>query len=181
MPSLISQFQLEIVLAVSFVLLRLAGQLGIRQLASGRAAARGALAIILLVTSSAHFTSMKHDLAAMIPPPFANSMWIIYLTGVLEIAGAIGLLIPRTRRLAGIGLVLLLIAMSPANVHAALNGIPLGGESPTPLWLRTPEQLLYIGLVWWTAVDAETSRAGRQGAWQPLGAGKRASREAATA
>jgi uncharacterized membrane protein len=116
---------------------------------------------MFLITSSAHFTGMKYDLAAMLPEPLPDGLWIIYLTGVFEIAGAIGLLIPRTRRLAGIGLVLLLIAAFPANVNAELNGIPFGGEPPTPLWLRTPEQLLYIGMVWWTSVKAPAKEDGQ--------------------
>lgn len=104
---------------------------------------------------------MKHDLAAMMPEPLPDGLWIIYLTGVFEIAGAVGLLVPRTRRLAGICLVLLLIAQFPANVNAALNGIPLGGEPPTPLWLRAPMQALFIGMVWWTAIMKRPKEVGR--------------------
>jgi uncharacterized membrane protein len=105
---------------------------------------------------------MKHDLAAMMPGPLPGGLWIIYLTGLFEIAGAVGLLVPRTRRLAGFCLVLLLIAQFPANVNAALNGIPLGGEAPTPLWLRTPMQLLFIAMVWWTSITASPGEAQRQ-------------------
>jgi uncharacterized membrane protein len=124
---------------------------------------------MFLVTSTAHFTGMKHDLAEMMPEPLPDGLWIIYLTGLFEIAGAVGLLDPRTRRLAGIGLVLLLIAMFPANINAALNGIPLGGEPPTPLWLRTPMQLLFIAMVWWTAIKERPKEAPRQ----PASAGGR--------
>jgi uncharacterized membrane protein len=143
---------------VSFVLLRGVGYLGVRRLSSWRNAGLGALAIMFLFTSTAHFTGMKHDLAAMMPEPLPDGLWIIYLTGLFEIAGAIGLLVPKTRRLAGIGLVLLLVAMFPANVNAVLNGIPLGGEPPTPLWLRTPMQILFIAMVWWTSVAYRESR-----------------------
>jgi uncharacterized membrane protein len=150
-----------VVLLVSFVVLRVVGFLGVRRVASWRDAGLGALVIMFLFTSTAHFSGMKRDLAAMMPEPLSDGLWIIYLTGVFEIAGAIGLLIPRTRRLAGICLVLLLVAVFPANVNAALNGIPLGGEPPTPLWLRAPMQLLFIGMVWWTSVNAR--RAGQDG------------------
>ena len=71
---------------------------------------------------------------------------------MLQIAGAIGLLIPRTRRLAGVCLALLLVAMFPGNVYAALNGIEFREDPPTPLWLRTPIQLFFIGMVLWTSV-----------------------------
>jgi uncharacterized membrane protein len=150
-----------VVLLVSFVLLRGAGSIGVKRLSSWRNAGLGALAIMFLVTSTAHFSGMKHDLAAMMPEPLPDGLWVIYLTGVFEIAGAVGLLIPRTRRLVGICLVLLLIAMFPANVNAALNGIPLGGEAPTPLWLRTPMQILFIAMVWWTAIKEYPKEAGR--------------------
>ena len=146
------------VLLVSFVLLRGVGYLGVRRLSSWRDAGLGALAVLFLFTSTAHFSAIKHDLAAMMPGPLPDGLWIIYLTGLFEIAGAIGLLVPRTRRLAGIGLVLLLVAMFPANVNAALNGIPLGGEPATALWLRTPMQILFIAMVWWTSVAHRESR-----------------------
>jgi uncharacterized membrane protein len=154
--------EILLVLLSSFVLLRVVGYLGVGRLSSWRHAGLGALAIMFLVTSMAHFSGMKHDLAAMMPEPLPDGLWIIYLTGVFEIAGAVGLLIPRTRRLAGICLVLLLIAQFPANVNAALNGIPLGGEPPTPLWLRTPMQLLFIAMVWWTSITARPGEAQRR-------------------
>jgi uncharacterized membrane protein len=123
---------------------------------------------MFLFTGASHFTGMKHDFAAMIPAPLPGDLWVIYLTGVFEIAGAVGLLIPRTRRLAGICLVLLLVALFPANVNAALNGIPLGGEAPTPLWLRASMQLLFIGMVWCTSIKARPQEAGRPHALEPV-------------
>lgn len=141
-----------LVLVISLLLLWGMGLLGVERLSSWRVAARGALVIMFLFTGTSHFTSIKYDLAAMIPPPLTNNLWVIYLTGLFEIAGAVGLLIPRTRKLAGICLVLLLAALFPANVYAALSEIPLRGEAATPLWIRTPMQLLYIGMVWWTSI-----------------------------
>ena len=151
------------VLVISTLLLRGVGWLGVKQLSSWRDASRGGLVIMFLFTGASHFTSMKYDFAAMIPSPLPNGLWVIYLSGVLEIAGAIGLLIPRTRKVAGICLVLLLVALFPANVNAALNEIPLRGEAPTPLWLRAPMQLLFIGMVWWTSIkEPATTRRGEE-------------------
>jgi uncharacterized membrane protein len=144
--------EVVIILFVSFLALRGIGWLGVTPLASWNAAGRGALAIMFLFTGGAHFSSMKYDMAAMIPPPLPDGLWVIYLSGVLEIIGARGLLHPRTRRLAGIGLALLLVALFPAIVYATLNALPLRGEPPTSLWLRTPEQVLFIGLLWWAAI-----------------------------
>ena len=151
-----------IVLTVTLALLRGLGTLGVRCLSSWKEAARYALAVMFVFTGVSHFTDMKHDFAAMIPDPLPNNLWVIYLSGVLEIAGAIGLLVPRTRKPAGTCLVLLLVAVFPANVYAALNDIPIGGRPPTSLWLRTPMQALYIGLVWWTAVMADPDEVGRR-------------------
>ena len=168
------------VLVISFIVLRGLGALGVKRLSSWREAGRIALVIMFLFTGFSHFSSLKHDFAAMIPEPLPNDLWVIYVTGVFEIAGALGLLIPRIRRLAGIYLVLLLVAMFPANVNAIINGIPFGGDAPTPLWVRAPMQLLYIGMVWWTSIkknskeevgrpqvkerDAEREQPSRQGA-----------------
>jgi uncharacterized membrane protein len=142
------------VLVISFILLRGLGGLGVKRLSSWKETGRIALVIMFLFTGTSHFTSMKYDFAAMIPDPLPDGLWVIYLTGVFEIAGAIGLLLPQTRRLAGLCLVLLLVARFSTNVNAALNEISLGGQDPTPLWLRTPMQLLYIGMVWWTSIKA---------------------------
>jgi hypothetical protein len=42
-------------------------------------------------------------------------------------------------------------------VYAALNEIPLRGEDPTPLWIRGPVQLLFVGMVWWTSIKEPAS------------------------
>ena len=149
------------VLVVSFIVLRGLGALGVKQLSSWRGSGRIALVIMFLFTGFSHFSSLKHDFAAMIPAPLPNDLWVIYLTGVLEIAGAIGLLIPQTRKIAGICLALYLVAVFPANIFAALNEVTLRGAAATPLWVRAPMQLLYIVLVWWTSIKepASTQRA----------------------
>jgi uncharacterized membrane protein len=86
----------------------------------------------------------------MVPAMFPQPAALVYFTGTLEFMGAAGLLLPRFRSLAGICLIVLLIALFPANVNAALKGATLAGKPATPLWLRTPMQLLFIGLLWWS-------------------------------
>jgi uncharacterized membrane protein len=117
-----------------------------------RDAARVGLAVMFLFTATSHFSSLKHDLAAMIPPPLTGALWMIYLTGVLEALGAIGLLLPRLRRPAAWGLLALLIALFPANVYAAWRGLTLGGAAVTPLWLRAPLQVCWIAVLWQTTL-----------------------------
>lgn len=167
------------VLVISSILLRGLGGLGVKRLSSWKETGRIALVIMFLFTGFSHFSSLKHDFAAMIPDPLPDSLWVIYLTGVFEIAGAVGLLIPRIRALAGVCLVLLLVAMFPANVNAVVNEISLGGDAPTPLWLRAPMQLLYIGMVWWTSVKEGSKEAGRLRARKPVAEHEHAPREGA--
>jgi uncharacterized membrane protein len=139
-----------LILVVSTLLFRGLGFAGVSALASWPAAARDGLAVMLLFTASAHFTPMKEDLIRMTPRwvPWPRAM--VFFTGLCELAGAIGLVIPTTRRAASIALILLFIALLPANVHAALARITLGGRPPTPLWLRVPMQVLFIFLTWWS-------------------------------
>jgi len=73
---------------------------------------------------------------------------MVYLSGLGEIAGGIGLLIPALRRAAAWGLVILLVAVFPANVYMAMERVPVTGH-PLPallLWARLPLQAV---LIWW--------------------------------
>ncbi len=112
----------------------------------------------LLFTGGSHFSSLQYDLAAMIPPPLTGALWLIYLTGVLEMAGAIGLLARRLRRPAAWGLLALLVALFPANVYAALAGVTLGGAAATSLWLRAPLQAFWIAVLWWTSLTGPAAQ-----------------------
>jgi len=134
------------VLLASLLLFTGLGVLGVDVFSTWQVSAAWALAVMFLFTASVHFTKTKEDLIAMVPKAFPNPRFLVYLTGVLEVLGAIGLLVPATRTLAGLGLVLLLVAMFPANVNAARKGIPLRGKLPTSLGLRLPMQLLFIGM-----------------------------------
>jgi uncharacterized membrane protein len=107
---------------------------------------------MFLFTAGSHASSLKYDLAAMIPPPLTGALWVIYVAGLLEAAGAVGLLTWRWRRSAAWCLIALLVAMFPANVYAALSSVTLGGSAATPLWIRTPLQILWIGLLWWSTL-----------------------------
>ena len=77
---------------------------------------------------------------------------MIYFTGACEILGAIGLLLSWTRIYAAAGLILLLIAILPANVHAARAEVIIRGKPATPLIVRIPMQLLFIALTGWAGI-----------------------------
>lgn len=141
-----------IVLFGSWLCFRAAGFFGVALFDTWCTSARYALAVLFVFTGIVHFTKMKHEMAAMVPRIFPRPLLIIYITGVLEILGAIGLLGAQFHVAAAYCLILLLIAMFPANIRAARERLPVGGRPATPLWLRTPMQALFIGLLWWSAV-----------------------------
>lgn len=143
---------------IALVIFRGLGAVGVGRFATWSVSAAHALALMLVVTASAHFvpdsvTVMPNhdDLVSMVPPfvPFAGAM--VYLTGVLELLGALGLVVAATRRRAAVSLALLFVALLPANIYAAVEHIPFNGAEATPLWQRVPEQVLYIGVALWIA------------------------------
>lgn len=76
---------------------------------------------------------------------------MVYFTGVCEIAGAVGLLLPEFRRVAAYALVAFFLAVLPANIHAARAGVTLRGKPATSLWLRIPIQILFSAIAFWSA------------------------------
>jgi uncharacterized membrane protein len=87
----------------------------------------------------------------IVPAFFPMPRVLVFVSGFFEILGGIGLLIPRFRRAAAIGLIALYIAVFPANVNMAVNDIqPAGYVIPNlALWIRLPFQLVFIALAWW--------------------------------
>jgi len=80
----------------------------------------------------------------MVPAAFPRADLIVTITGVLEILGAVGLLVPATYRVAAICLALLLLAMFPANVSAARRKLTIGGKPVAGLPVRTLLQVVFI-------------------------------------
>lgn len=147
-----------IVLVVAALGFRLLGAAGVSRFATWQVSAGHALAVMLAVTAAAHFvpesvTVMPNhaDLVRMVPPFVPFPGFVVYLTGVLEVLGAAGLVLASTRRSAGICLAALFVLMLPANIYAAVAGVPFNGDEATPLWERIPEQVLYIGIALWAA------------------------------
>ena len=133
-----------LVLLVSFAVALLAGRLGFRPLRSWRTCLRLALAAMFLLTASAHWGEKRPDLVRMVPPGFGDPEQLVTWTGIAEIAGAVGLLVPRVTPWAAGGLALLLIAVFPANVRAAQLGLTIGGRAVPDLWPRAAIQLVFL-------------------------------------
>ena len=107
-------------------------------------ALRIALAMMFLLTASAHWGKRRADLIRMVPVGLPRPDLLVTITGFCEILGAIGLLIPRAAPAAALGLTLLLIALFPANVRAARRGITIAGRPATALRLRAVIQIVFL-------------------------------------
>ncbi|OMF80233.1 DoxX family protein [Paenibacillus glucanolyticus] len=132
---------------VSLILFRTLGWAGWDYMNDWVISLRFAVAIMFLVAASAHWGRLRGDLIAMMPPRIPNAQILISLTGILEIAGAILLLIPATAMAASTGLALMLLAMFPANIYAAHKKLTLGGKPVTPIGARVIMQMLFLAAV----------------------------------
>jgi len=128
----------------STVLFRLAGFFGVGRYRDFTGCLAAGLAVMFLFTGIAHFTALQEDYLRMIPFEFFRSVTTVYITGSFEMAGAIGLVFRKTRFIAGILLILFLVAVLPANIHASFTQISFNDNPPTDLWLRIAIQLIFI-------------------------------------
>ncbi len=116
---------------------------------------RIALATMLVFTSIAHFAFTK-GMSMMIPAPIPYKTEIVYLTGIIEIIAAIGLLIPAFKVPTAWMLILFFVLLLPANIYAAIKHIDyqkatFTGNDLNYLWFRIPLQIFFIG---WTYTSA---------------------------
>ena len=116
------------------------------------------LAAFFVVGGVNHFVKPEFYLS-MMPPWLPAHALLVQVSGVFEILGGIGVLVPATRQFSGWGLLALLAAVFPANLQMALDpaqhvakGIPLWG-----LYLRLPVQAVFMAWVWWATLSAPKS------------------------
>ena len=97
---------------------------------------------------------MTDDMAAMLPAIVPARHLVIYATGLLEVALAVGLVIPHFRKLTGWMCIAVLVLFFPANIYAALNSVGPGGHQMGPIYLliRGPLQLLLVFWGYWFVV-----------------------------
>ena len=93
----------------------------------------------------------------IIPPLLSNfDVLLVYLSGYLEITFGIMLLIPMLRKISAYGLILLLVAVYPANLYLAFNQLPqelIGISAFAASWVRLPIQFIFLGLAYWHSKD----------------------------
>ncbi|HZA10348.1 DoxX family protein [Mycobacterium sp.] len=124
---------------------RVVGRLGVDYVDSWPKAIAVGLAAMFLLTGAAHFLNpLRRDMIAIVPPRLPRPALLVTITGVLELAGAIGLLIPATRVAAAVCLFLLMLVMFPANVHAARMPYPPKSMN-SRLPVRSVLEVVYLG------------------------------------
>ena len=115
-----------------------------------RTGLRWSIGIALTAAGLNHFVSTELYVAIM-PDYLPWHEALVWISGAAEIVLGIALLVPRTRTLAGWGIIALLIAVFPANLHMALHPERFGDVPSLALYARLPFQLVFIGLGWWAA------------------------------
>lgn len=120
-----------------------------------KAALRALLAIAMIGVGVLHFVS-PDPFVRIVPSWLPAPLFLVYVSGVIEIAFGAALLIPKARKAAGLGLIALYIAVFPANINMAVNRISFDDGPPPPdwaLWLRLPFQVVFIAWAFWASRD----------------------------
>lgn len=113
-------------------------------------ALRFALAATFVFTAASHFhPRTRPDLIRMVPASLPAPALLVTATGVLELLGAIGLLVPWTLTAAAYALIALLVAMFPANIRAAREQLVIAERRAMRLAWRLPLQLFWMTALWW--------------------------------
>lgn len=133
-----------ITLLVGSLTARVVGWFGVDYVNTWAGAIAVGLAAMFFVTGVAHFAPpLRSQLIAIVPPALPAPALLVSITGALELLGAVSLLAPATRAAAAGCLLLLMLAMFPANIYAARMPNPPQAMT-TRLPVRTAEELLYL-------------------------------------
>ncbi len=106
------------------------------------------IALIFAAAGCAHF-AWPGIFARIVPPYLPAPYALVYVSGTAELLGAVGAFVPGLQTYAGWGLILLLLAVFPANVHMALHPSAFESIPAWALYLRLPLQFVLIGWICW--------------------------------
>ena len=150
---------LVLILVAPFALLTIAGWSINALRVDAQTRARIALSLFFAFTGIGHFIKTD-ELVSMLPSSVPYRLEAVYVTGVLELLGAIGIWIAPFRRLTGICLIAMLCAFLPVNIYAALERVDFGGHELGPAYLlaRVPVQLLLIAGTWFAVLSGGPRR-----------------------
>lgn len=116
------------------------------------AISRGTLCVLFVAAGMNHFVSPDIYLRIM-PPYLPWPLALVYISGFFEIAGGIGVVVPSLRKASGWGLIALLVAVFPANIHMVIHAEDFPSIPFWALIIRLPLQALLIAWVWWTTIQ----------------------------
>ena len=120
---------------------------------NARAAMRWIMVVFYGAAGVIHLTRPEAFLP-IVPDWVPEPRTVILITGACEIAGAVGLVIPRTRRLAGVMLALYALCVFPANIKHALEGLEVP-PLPSSWWYHGPRLLAQPVIIWWALFCGE--------------------------
>ena len=105
---------------------------------------------VTMVFAGANHFRVPRAYEKMMPPFLPAHRPLVLVSGVFEVLGGLGVLVPQTQWFAAWGLIALFIAVFPANIYMAVAHIPLGKRPIAPwiLWARLPFQLVFIAWAW---------------------------------
>lgn len=117
------------------------------------------LAIGMIVVGVLHFTH-SGGFEKIVPDYLPHHLALVYTSGFLEVLAGVGLLIPSVSRFAAWLLVILYIAVFPANLYQAVNDIEVAAlpHNPSLIWWRLPGQALLVAWAWWFTRDSVTEK-----------------------
>jgi uncharacterized membrane protein len=117
------------------------------------------LAISMVVAGTLHFTNSE-PFVKIVPSVLPYPLMLVYISGVFEILAGICLLIPPVSQIAAWGLILLFIAVFPANINMAVNHIHIDGVPDSPIFqaIRLPFQGVLIAWAWWFTKPSDPDR-----------------------
>jgi uncharacterized membrane protein len=117
------------------------------------------VAAFFVFAGVSHFTNPDF-FVAIVPPYLPAPLVLVWLSGVFETLGGLGVLVAATRRFARWGLLALLAAVYPANLHMAVHPELFPEMSPAALYARLPFQFLFAWCVWWSTRPDEAAGPG---------------------
>ena len=133
-----------VTLLVGSIVARIVGWCGVAYVSNWTAAIAVGLAAMFVLTGVAHFAPpLRGDMIAIVPPRLPGPGLLVTVTGVLELLGAMGLLLPCTRVPAALCLLVLMLAMFPANVYASRMPNPPKSMT-TRLFRRSVEEVIFL-------------------------------------
>jgi uncharacterized membrane protein len=113
---------------------------------------RGVLAAIMIGVGALHFL-LPGPFVSIVPAALPAPYVLVLVSGFFEILGGLGLLVPRARRAASYGLVLLYLAVYPANINMVLHPELGRGVPEWSLWARLPLQFVFIAWALWAGAE----------------------------